>query len=109
MLRAKLYVDGFLAASTAAVGTIDTDAVSLRIGSRVGNGFWNGLVDEARVDSVVRTPEEIRQAYEVGRRTHQVTIDFAAGLESSNLISGSGDQSFTIDFTMVTRLLSKKM
>jgi hypothetical protein len=45
---------------------------------------------------VARTADEIRQAYEVGRRTHPITIDFKADLESGNLITGSTDLSFTI-------------
>ena len=61
--------------------------------------FFNGYLDEIRVDSVARTPSEIRAAYEYGRRSHQITIDFAAKLVSSNLVGNSGDFSFNLDTT----------
>lgn len=65
----------------------------------IGWGNWVGIVDEFRIDKTSRTPDEIRQAYEVGRRTHPITIDFKAKLDSGNLISNSSDYSFTIDGT----------
>jgi hypothetical protein len=66
-------------------------------GSIVNN--FSGTIDEVRVSNVTRTADDIRQAYEVGRRTHPVTIDFAAKGDSGNLITGSGDTSFTVDAT----------
>ncbi|MBU2543875.1 hypothetical protein KJ618_00195, partial [Patescibacteria group bacterium] len=38
-------------------------------------------------------------AYEVGARTHNITIDFKAALNSGNLIANTSDLSFTIDAT----------
>ena len=60
---------------------------------------WIGIIDEARVSNIARTPDQIRQAYEIGLRTHNVTVDFGATLNSSNLIANSSDTSFTIDAT----------
>ena len=60
---------------------------------------FNGIIDEVRIDNVARTASEIRQAYEVGLRTHPITVEFNAKLDSGNLITGSGDTSFTIDTT----------
>ena len=39
------------------------------------------------------------QAYEVGARTHNITVDFKAALNSGNLIANTSDLSFTIDST----------
>ena len=61
--------------------------------------YFSGSIDEFRIDNIARTPSEIRQAYEVGLRTHPITIDFSAKLDAGNLITGSGDTGFTIDQT----------
>jgi len=61
--------------------------------------YYNGYIDEFRVDSTARTADEIRQAYEIEARTHDITIDFKAALDSGNLITGSGDLGFTVDET----------
>ncbi|MFZ2225988.1 MAG: hypothetical protein WAV64_00985, partial [Candidatus Moraniibacteriota bacterium] len=58
-------------------------------------------------DNIARTPAEIRQAYEIGKRTHQITIDFSAKLDSGNLIANSSDLSFTIDTTASGSYLKK--
>ena len=50
-----------------------------------------GELDELRISNSVRTAEEIMQSYEIGKRSHTVTIDFKAELDSGNLITGSGD------------------
>ncbi len=102
-LTSSLYYDGKL---------ISTDAISsgfngfntnddLTFGYRsdtVGSDF-NGSIDEVRIDNIARTANEIRQAYEIGLRTHPVTIDFGAKLDSGNLITGTSDLSFTVDAT----------
>ncbi|MBU0647749.1 hypothetical protein KJ855_01060, partial [Patescibacteria group bacterium] len=99
-----LYVDGQLAGGPVTQGALIASANSFDIGSYAGTPYdalynFNGSIDEVRLSNVARTPEEIRQAYEVGKRTHDVTIDFGASLDSGNLISGSGDTSFTVDAT----------
>jgi hypothetical protein len=57
------------------------------------------VMDEFSISLIARTPEEIRQAYELGKRSHVVTVDFKAKLDSGNLIANSNDLSFTIDET----------
>lgn len=61
--------------------------------------YFNGSIDEVRISNTARTADEIRQAYEVGLRTHPVTIDFGAKLDSGNLIADTNDLSFTVDAT----------
>jgi uncharacterized delta-60 repeat protein len=96
----KIYVNGQEKGSKAYTETLKTGQVGARIGAYVNdtpNYFFNGSIDEVRISDIARTPDEIRQAYEVGRRTHPIKVDFKADLESSNLISSSGDTSFTIN------------
>jgi|GEM_PF-2845683 len=110
---ASLYVDGRLEDVNTS-GTSSACVYSsepLRIGAGVDpsknpNAFMNGSIDEVRISNIARTPEEIRQAYEIGLRTHSITFDFAASLDNANTISGSGDTSFTVDAT--TKGLSSK-
>ncbi|HUV72369.1 MAG TPA: LamG domain-containing protein, partial [Clostridia bacterium] len=96
----KVYVNGALDISgtyTRATTTINKATIGA-IGRAAYGGFFNGIIDEFRADSVVHPADEIRQAYEVSQRTHPITIDFKAKL-NSDLITGSGDTSFTIDGT----------
>jgi hypothetical protein len=96
---AKLYIDGRLVGTDSSVSST-VAWTGLSIGSLYSGSpvfFVNGLIDEVRFDSISRTPQEIRQAYEVGKRTHQITIDFSASLDSGNLITNSSDLSFTIN------------
>ncbi|KKP92726.1 MAG: hypothetical protein UR96_C0006G0002 [candidate division WS6 bacterium GW2011_GWC1_36_11] len=101
-----IYVDGVLSGtSTSAPATIASPSKSLVIGRRdpqSGFGpdrYFNGTIDEVRIDNTARTADQIRQAYEVGLRTHNITVTFGAGLASGNLISNSSDYSFNIDAT----------
>ena len=43
--------------------------------------------------------DQIRQSYEYGLRSHQITIDFGATLQPSDLISNSTDYNFSITAT----------
>ncbi|MCL4363988.1 LamG domain-containing protein, partial [Patescibacteria group bacterium] len=100
----NLYVDGILAAtSNTTTGSRNTTTTgNFEIGKfnwSSGNVYWNGSLDEVRVSNIARSATDIRQAYEVGLRTHQITIDFGASLDNLNTISGSGDTSFIIDAT----------
>jgi hypothetical protein len=97
------YVNGVHGA-TVACATTDLDGGVLQIGD--GGSGWSGFayhfdgrIDEVRVSDTVRTTDEIRQAYEVGRRTHPITIDFAASLGSGDLIADSSDKYFVVDET----------
>jgi hypothetical protein len=95
----KLYVDGVLQASTPFTQDILYSGVSpARIGqhNNEADSFFPGLIDEVRISNVARTADEIRQAYEVGTRSHNITIDFKAKLAAANLVVGSTDYSFTI-------------
>ena len=105
----KIYLNGILANSAAQTGNLYTTATGVHIGHDVryasGTRNFNGIIDEVRIDNVARSADDIRAAYEIGLRTHPITIDFAANLNSGNLITSSSDLSFTIDAT--TRGLSQ--
>jgi hypothetical protein len=97
----QIYVDGMASGSSMAMTPNILSSTTNRIGADVGGtaSWFNGLIDEVRVSNTARTPAEIRAAYEYSRRAHEVTIDFGAKLDSGNLITGSGDTSFTVDAT----------
>lgn len=96
----KVYVNGVLVASKAYSQTLSTNAAGTStIGGYSSGYFFNGSIDEVRISNIARTPDEVRQAYEVGLRTHNITVDFGADLNSANLISNSSDTSFTINAT----------
>ncbi|MFA7654756.1 MAG: LamG domain-containing protein, partial [Candidatus Dojkabacteria bacterium] len=103
----SLYIDGRLEGTRS--GTIDNSwwiYTSLGVGydtvdrgSQVPNSWntsYNGLIDEFHISNIARTPTEIRQAYEMGRRTHPIVVTFNANLKSTNLITGDDDLSFDI-------------
>lgn len=92
----KIYVNGALAASNSTPYGGPNTTASFSVGNYPGELF-TGVVDQVRVSNVARTADEIRQSYEAGLRAHKITIEFGASLDSGNLISGSGDTSFTID------------
>jgi hypothetical protein len=96
-----VYIDGVAGTSATRTNGLNETSAPLGIGHlpNVAGRFFNGQIDEVRVSSIARTANEIRQAYEIGTRTHPITIDFAASLDSGNLIAGSGDTSFTVDAT----------
>ncbi|MEI7426123.1 MAG: LamG domain-containing protein [Candidatus Moraniibacteriota bacterium] len=97
----NLYVDGVFA-NTQNRGSVYNfnGTADIQIG-RYYVGYtsadFNGQIDEVRIDKIARTAEEIRQAYEVGKRTHQITIDFSASLDAGNLITNSSDLSFIVN------------
>jgi len=100
-LTQRIYINGQeVASNTGSVIQNVNTSTPINIGRDPLNGrYYSGVLDEIRTYNIARTPEEIRQAYEIGKRTHQVTFDFAASLDSGNLIAGSGDVSFTVDAT----------
>ncbi len=105
----KIYLNGELKASNSTAYGSPVTTYNLRL-SGYSNlpyiGFtnyvemFNGEIDEVRISNIARSADEIRQAYEVGLRTHNIEIEFGAGLDSSNLITSSSDTSFTIDGTV---------
>lgn len=95
-----LYVNGVLSGSLAF--NVDVQpAANLYLGSsqHTTGQVINAIMDEVRISNTARTADEIRQAYEVGARTHNITIDFKAALNSGNLITNTSDLSFNIDST----------
>jgi len=95
----SVYVNGQLAGS-GSYAHVNAWTGDLHFGKASDQtSFFDGSIDDVRIDNIARTPEEIRQAYEVGKRTHSVTIDFGASLDSGNDIDNSGDTSFTVDAT----------
>lgn len=95
----RIYVNGVLEGGPTAKAAYSNGSNAFNIGGySAASGYTiNGVVDEARVSNVVRSASDIRQAYEVGRRTHPITIDFQAKLDAGNLIADSNDKSFTVD------------
>jgi len=99
----KMYIDGKLNAQGATYSGTNPLATSTE--TWIGKTPYSdrfpffGTIDEVRVDNTARSADQIRQAYEVGLRTHNITVTFGAGLASGNLITGSGDYSFSIDAT----------
>lgn len=101
----RLYLNGkFIQSWNTPSGALTGSTAPLSIGiARPGVSNWgdyDGIMDEVRLDNVARTPTEIRQAYQNGRSSHPITIDFGASLDSGNLILNSTDYSFTIDATV---------
>lgn len=98
----KYYINGILDKTAALSGARTTNTDSVRIGSYV-NGVdgtnFSGSIDEVRISNTARTADQIRQAYEIGTRTHTITIDFKAALDAGNLIANTSDLGFTIDAT----------
>jgi hypothetical protein len=103
---ARLYLNGEIIEESVLGSFLTTDR-DIIIGDNIeaapnpGVSPFAGVIDEVRISNVKRTTPEIRQAYEIGKRTHQVTIDFGAELDSSISVDaiGQADLSFTIDAT----------
>ncbi|MFA6393867.1 MAG: LamG domain-containing protein [Patescibacteria group bacterium] len=91
------YLNGALFYSGSASVPNTPSGYTYIFGDQNANDAFNGLIDEVRISNTARTAAEIRQAYEVGRRTHPITIDFAASLDSGNLIADTNDLSFTVN------------
>jgi hypothetical protein len=73
----KIYVNG-QQVDTKTYSSDATATLNFLIG-RVNSGsahYINGTIDEVMLRRDVLTADQIRQAYEIGRRTHPVTIDF---------------------------------
>jgi len=93
----RVYIDGVLAGAMSAPETLWSTTGDNLIGGAANDQIWDGMLDEVRIDAVVRSADDIRQAYEIGSRTYPITVNFKADLQSGNLITGSGDTSFSID------------
>jgi len=102
----RLYLNGSLDSSAAYSTAPLSSGETFKIGSYTGSRNFTGGIDEVRASNIARSANDLRQTYEIGNRSHPITIDFGASLDSGNLIAGSGDTTFTINAT--TRGLSKK-
>lgn len=97
----KWYIDGEYRGSDTYTENPASSTNNVYIGRRAdGTRKFIGLMDELRLSNSVRSADEIRQTYERGLRSHQITIEFGAVLDSANLISSTSDTSFTIDATV---------
>ena len=81
--------------------TLNNSTTVFSIGQTTdGSTLLNGYIDEFRiVKGTALTPDQIRQTYEYGLRSHQITIDFGATLQPSDLISNSTDYNFSLTAT----------
>jgi hypothetical protein len=101
----NLYVDGKIVASNVLGGTmsqITNDRLFIGATWNYSAGITNnfsGIIDEVRISNVARTPTEIYESYNIGKRRLQPEIKFKADLQSSNLITDSNDKSFDISET----------
>lgn len=98
---ASIYINGQLSKTgISAPATLGTSSNTNYISTSNGSDQpWLGTIDELRISDTARTAEEIRATYEAGLRTHPLTVNFKASLDSDNLIADSSDTSFTIDAT----------
>jgi hypothetical protein len=101
----RIYINGVEKAYLNASGFPYNNNDDLFIGAYKKNSSpyygWNfdGTMDEVRISTIARSAEELMQTYEIGKRTHSVTYEFAAVLDSSNLITAVDDYDFVIDET----------
>ncbi|MEK6626040.1 MAG: LamG domain-containing protein, partial [Bdellovibrionota bacterium] len=75
----RLYVNGVLEGGPTAQTTSPNSTAPFDIGSYSGGATTYAVaaaIDEVRLSNSARTADEIRQAFEIGKRTHQITNDF---------------------------------
>jgi len=94
----RFYMNGKEEAITQPGSAIAPAAADCAIGYFKDNNthFMNGQIDEVRISNIARSASEIRQAYELGRRTHPITIDFASAISHSDPLSSSADLTFSL-------------
>jgi hypothetical protein len=97
-----MYRNGQQVAATTYSGSIPDFSAPFYVGyDAYPYGYninFNGEIDEFRISKgIARSIAEIEQAYEIVNQTHAITIDFAASLDSENLITNESDTSFTIN------------
>jgi hypothetical protein len=94
------YKNGQVRDSWSSASALNNEAAAFVIGryTNVLNYDYSGYLDEFGLfKGTAKTAAEIRQTYEIGKRTHPITIDFQAKLDSGNLIADTSDLSFTVD------------
>ena len=97
----SIYLNGQLCNSYSGLSTAYTNAsanVTLGYWQGATYGEWDGIIDEVQISNTARTADEIRQAYQYGLRTHQITVDYSTTAGSDGPTSTS-DLSFTPDTT----------
>lgn len=85
------------ASITTTASSCFSKSTNLRVGELI-----TGVVDEVRLQADRKTSDDIRHTYETQTKSHLITIDFAADLDSGGtggLIANSADTTFTIDAT----------
>jgi hypothetical protein len=100
---AKTFINGILIAKGDAGGMPIADNNALQVGRNLdasAANYFKGIIDEIMILNKASTDEEVRQLFDITKRNHPITIDFGAKLDSGNLITGSGDTSFTVDATI---------
>ncbi len=85
----KFYINGVLDSSYSETITPTTNAEALTIGTLTDYSNFDGSIDEVRVSNSVRTADEIREAYEIGKRTHSITIDFKASIGTGTTVAST--------------------
>ncbi len=71
----KLYVNGELRATTKQTGAINTNAVTVRVGSEVNRRFYSGLVDDARIYNRALSDIEVKKLANPERASSPVPAD----------------------------------
>ncbi len=89
----SIYVNGELKNTASRSVTIATNDNPLTIGA----SQFKGTIDEVRIsNTTTRSADEIRQAYQYGLRTHQISVDYATTAGSDGPTSTSNYE-FTPD------------
>jgi hypothetical protein len=95
--RVRLYINGQLRGTATGYDEAISDGdEGINIGRWNSGNEFTGSLDEVRIDDIARGAEQIRQAYEIGRRTHPITIEFADKLDSNDLLTDSFDPGFRL-------------
>jgi len=100
--NAVLYIDGTQDGTVSLTGvTLNNSTTLFGIGiTYEGVNSLNGSIDEFRIiKGTALTADQIRQAYEYGLRSHPITIDFGATLQTSDLITSATDYNFSLTAT----------
>ncbi|KKU76637.1 MAG: hypothetical protein UY03_C0029G0005 [Parcubacteria group bacterium GW2011_GWA2_47_64] len=94
------YVNGARIGSSTFSTNINNGTRTLGIGAGGGGVTSDSYMDEFRIiKGAALTADQIRQAYEYGLRSHPITIDFGATLQTSDLISSATDYNFSLTAT----------
>jgi hypothetical protein len=96
----NVYVNGVVDATplAATVSIFNGNApFTVGVNGAASTEFYDGLIDEVMVLNRALSADEIRQIYQYGLRTHQITVDYSTGIGSSAPTSTSD-----VDFNPTT-------